>query len=56
MIKRCAGLIDTKDVNEWTNDFLRNIDERTRNGDDTTGLSEKQISNIERIFAQHFGG
>lgn len=56
MVKRCSGLIDTSDVSEWENDFLQSIVEKTDDGDDTTSLTERQITVLERIFSKHFAG
>lgn len=55
MVKRCAGLVDTGDVNDWENDFLENVIERSDNGEDTTKLTSKQVEVLERIFKKHFG-
>lgn len=56
MVKRVAGLVDTKDVNEWENTFIKSVLSKTRNGDDTSLLSEKQVDVLERIFDKHFEG
>lgn len=56
MVKRLAGLEGTKDVSDWESDFIASIVERTRNGDDTRPLTEKQIAIVERIFNKHFSG
>lgn len=56
MVKRVSGLLDTKDLSDWEDDFVRSITERTRDGDDTTALTEKQITCLERIFHRHFAG
>lgn len=54
MVKKCSGLIDTRDVSKWESDFLRSICERTRDGDNTTSLTEKQIDVLTRIYDKHF--
>lgn len=54
MIEHCAGLIDTKDVSDWEDEFLQNIVERTENGKRTSALSEKQVQVVERIYRKHF--
>lgn len=54
-VKRIATLVDTPDLSEWANSFVKNIDERTSSGADVSQLTEKQIDVIDRIFAQHFG-
>lgn len=55
MVKRIIPLADTKDVTPFENDFIRNLIARTRQGRDTTMLSEKQIGVIESIHKKHFG-
>lgn len=54
MVKQVAGLQDTTDVNEWENAFITSILEKTKNGDDTRCLTEKQIEVIERIYRKNF--
>jgi hypothetical protein len=44
MVKRCSGLVGTKDVSEWESDFLESLAEKTNGGDNTTSLTEKQIT------------
>lgn len=56
MVKKCAGLIGTKDVTDWEDDFLTSIAKQTKEGDDTTKLSEKQIDVIQRIHDKNFEG
>lgn len=54
MVKRLAGCVGTHDLSDWEDDFVRSILEQSRDGDDTTRLSEPQITIIERIFRRHF--
>lgn len=54
MVKQLSGLVDTKDVSDWENDFLESIMRSTHDGDNTTVLTEKQIDVVERIFKKHF--
>jgi hypothetical protein len=54
MVKKVAGLADTKDVSDWESDFIKSIFEKTRGGDDTTSLTEKQIDVLERLHRKHF--
>lgn len=56
MVKQVSGLLGTNDLSDWEDDFMRSIVERTRDGDDTTMLTEKQITRLERIFRKHFAG
>ncbi|MGC4059392.1 MAG: hypothetical protein QM749_00435 [Aquabacterium sp.] len=54
MVKRVAGLTDTRDVSDWENEFIKNIVARTNNGDNTSMLTERQIERLEEIFDKHF--
>lgn len=54
MVRQCAGLVDTTDVSEWENQFLKSVLERTANGDNTTSLTEAQIDSLENIHSKHF--
>ena len=56
MVKRVAGLADTTDVSDWENGFIKSVLEKTKNGDDTRSLTEKQIDVLERLHAKHFEG
>jgi hypothetical protein len=55
MVRKVAGLADTTDVSDWENQFIKSVVEKTRNGDNTTALTEKQIEVLERLHAKHFG-
>ena len=52
-IKMISGLHES-DLSDWESEFAQNIFERTNDGDQTSGLSEKQIEAIERIWGKHF--
>ena len=54
MVKRVAGLQDTRDVSEWESEFIASVIEKTRGGDDTSKLTEKQVDVLQRIFRKHF--
>ena len=54
MVKRVAGLEDTTDVNDWENQFIKNIVRQTNDGDDTRSLTERQIERLEELFSKHF--
>lgn len=54
MVKKCAGLVDTTDVSDWENQFLKSVAEKTGEGNNTTSLTEKQIVVLERIYGKHF--
>lgn len=55
-LKRLAGMVGTSDLTEWENGFVKGLLERTRNGDDTSKLTDKQIETLERLHDKHFGG
>lgn len=54
MIKQIDGLADTKDVNDWENQFIKDVVQRTAGGNLTTMLTPKQITVIERLHGKHF--
>jgi hypothetical protein len=54
MVKRISGLAGTNDVSDWEDDFILSIVEQTDEGNNTTSLTEKQITVIERIFHKNF--
>lgn len=56
MVRQCAGLIDTKDVSDWENNFLKSVNEKTRQGNNTSSLSEAQVEKLEQIYSKHFSG
>ncbi len=56
MVKKCAGLVGTKDVTPWEDQFLQSVLEKTGDGNNTTRLTEKQISVLERIYGKNFAG
>lgn len=53
MVKQIAGLTDD-DVTAWERSFIISIVERTRDGVECSGLTERQLEVIERIFLKHF--
>lgn len=56
MVKKCAGLVGTKDVTPWEDQFLQSVLEKTGDGNNTTSLTEKQIDVLERIYGKNFAG
>lgn len=56
MVKRLAGLVDTSDVTEWENQFLKSVLAKTQQGDDTRCLTGKQLDVIEQLHDKHFVG
>lgn len=54
MVKKCAGLIDTTDITDWENDFLKNVVEVSHDGDRPDLLSPARVESLERIYNKHF--
>ena len=54
MIKQIAGLVGTRDVNDWETKFITGIVQLTDNGENTKYLSPPRIDVIERIYRRHF--
>lgn len=50
---KLSGLIDTKDVTDWENEFLKNVSAKVE-GSDTMMLTGKQVEVLERIYSKHF--
>ena len=55
MIDQLDGMLGTKDLTKWEDQFLTDITDRTNCGINTTVLSEKQVAVIDRIYRKHFG-
>lgn len=53
-VKQVLGLQNTTDLNQWEDGFVATVADITRDGERTTGLSEKQVEVIERIWSKHF--
>lgn len=54
MVRKVAGMVDTKDLTAWENKFVKNIVAQTGNGDNTSSLTENQVDVLERIYERHF--
>lgn len=55
MIEQLDGMLDTKDLTEWENDFVTSILERYLAAKkDTRNLTAKQVEIVERIWSKHF--
>lgn len=54
MIKQLGGLTGTDDLNDWENEFVGGVVERTHDGKITGTLSNRQVETIERIWKRHF--
>ena len=55
MLERVSALIDTKDITEWENQFLKSVWGRSKEGKETQRLTGPQIESIEKIFTKHYG-
>ena len=53
-VKQIAGLLGTKDLNDWEQNFVRAVYARTHEGASTLTLTDKQIEIIDRIWDKHF--
>jgi len=54
MVRRLEGMLDTKDLSEWEQGFVRSLVERLNAGK-VTSLSEKQVTRLEELHGRHFG-
>jgi hypothetical protein len=55
MLKKCEGLIDTTDVNEWENGFLQSILDLTERGTRPDRLTPRQLETLMGIYGKNFG-
>lgn len=55
-VKRVSGLLGTHDLTDWEEDFCFSIVRQTKEGDNTSSLTDKQIECLERIHNKHFSG
>lgn len=53
-VMQIEGLLGTKDISEWQEDFIQSVVDRTQSGKFTSMLSTKQIDVIEQIYNRHF--
>lgn len=54
-LKQLAGMVDTKDLKQWENGFLKNVLRATGEGQRTSMLTGDQLEKIDEIFAKHCG-
>lgn len=55
MLAQCSGLIGTKDITDWEDDFLTSLWQRSEQGKRPDKLSARQVEILERIYKKHFG-
>lgn len=53
MIKRLCGLLDTNDLSEWQQGFVRQLD-AIRSAGKVTSLTDKQVDRLDELHAKHF--
>lgn len=53
MIDRLAGMVGTKDLNDWETRFVSGLVAR-KNAGQVTSLSEEQLEVLERLHNKHF--
>ena len=52
MIRRLSGLLDTRDLSEWEQQFVRSLVEKLDAGR-VTSLTERQVETLERLHGRH---
>ncbi|KVD35463.1 hypothetical protein WI84_16485 [Burkholderia ubonensis] len=53
MIERLTGLLDTRDLTEWEQEFVRKLDIIRRSGR-VTDLSDQQVDRLDELHNKHF--
>ena len=53
MIRRLSGMLDTRDLSEWEQQFVRSLVELLDAGR-VTSLTERQVETLERLHGRHF--
>ena len=53
MIRHLSGLLDTRDLSEWEQQFVRSLMEKLDAGK-VTSLTERQVETLERLHGRHF--
>lgn len=54
MVRKVSGMLGTKDLSDWEESFVQSVVDKTRDGADTTSLTEKQIDVLQRLHDKHF--
>lgn len=55
MLRQMSGMVDTADLSDWENRFLKNVLARTDEGARTSVITGDQAEKIEQIWSKHFG-
>jgi len=53
MIERLAGLLDTADLNDWEQEFVRKLDS-VRKAGEVTKLTDRQVEKLDELHGRHF--
>jgi hypothetical protein len=53
-LQKLHGMVDTKDLTPWQNNFIKSIWNQTKQGTVTASLSPNQIETMESIHDKHF--
>lgn len=53
-VKQLAGMLDTQDLSDWENRFVRSIVQRSNAGADTTHLTDAQVERLDELWQKHF--
>ncbi|MNT23365.1 hypothetical protein D3C72_1587820 [compost metagenome] len=53
MIKRLEGLLSTRDLSEWEQDFVRKLAEQAQAGQ-VTQLTGAQVDKLDELHGRHF--
>lgn len=53
MIRRLSGLLGTKDLNDWEQQFVTSLQQRMEAGE-VTKLSDKQLERLDELHGKHF--
>ncbi|MCY1215363.1 hypothetical protein D9M68_496000 [compost metagenome] len=53
MIQRLEGLLGTKDLNDWEQQFVRSLAQRMHAGE-VTKLTGNQVEKLDELHGKHF--
>jgi hypothetical protein len=53
MVERLIGLLGTKDVSDWEEDFIKSLQRRLADNS-LTALTERQVDALDRLHSKHF--
>lgn len=54
MLLKLSGMIDTTDLSDWENSFVKSVWAQTVQGKLPSVLSEKQVEIVLRLHDKHF--